>query len=186
MSEEDLTKLEETASGEERIDEIVARYLNARESGSEPSVAEILARYPEYEKELREFFRNENFVREAFGPRDRPYFGDDYDVLEEIGRGGMGVVYEAQQISLQRCVALKVLPFAAAIDERQIQRFKNEALASGGSSGPRQWRSACGRLIKLLCCRFVLVWMSRTTPEQRWPGPSACLAKTSVMPASVT
>jgi serine/threonine protein kinase len=42
----------------------------------------------------------------------------------------MGVVYEAEQSSLRRRVALKVLPFAAALDPRQLQRFKNEALAA--------------------------------------------------------
>src|SRR5262245_61490565 len=77
MSEEDRTKLEETAGGEERIDEIIACYLDARESGSGPSVEAILARYPDYEKELREFFGNEKFVRGVLTPRDRPYFGDD-------------------------------------------------------------------------------------------------------------
>jgi serine/threonine protein kinase len=54
----------------------------------------------------------------------------DFRLLREIGRGGMGVVYEAEQISLERRVALKMLPFAAAIDPRQLQRFKNEALAA--------------------------------------------------------
>jgi serine/threonine protein kinase len=54
----------------------------------------------------------------------------DFRLLREVGRGGMGVVYEAEQISLRRRVALKVLPFAAAIDPRQLQRFKNEALAA--------------------------------------------------------
>jgi serine/threonine protein kinase len=54
----------------------------------------------------------------------------DYQLLREIGRGGMGIVYEAHQISLNRRVALKVLPFAAALDPKQLQRFKNEAQAA--------------------------------------------------------
>ena len=54
----------------------------------------------------------------------------DYRILRELGRGGMGVVYEAEQISLGRNVALKILPLAAMMDERQLQRFKNEARAA--------------------------------------------------------
>ncbi len=70
-------------------------------------------------------------------PRDEPDdppagLGElgDFRLLREVGRGGMGVVYEAEQISLRRRVALKVLPFAAAIDSRRLQRFKTEALAA--------------------------------------------------------
>jgi eukaryotic-like serine/threonine-protein kinase len=54
----------------------------------------------------------------------------DFRIVREIGRGGMGVVYMAEQISLGRKVALKVLPFAAALDQKQLQRFKNEAQAA--------------------------------------------------------
>ena len=54
----------------------------------------------------------------------------DFRIIREIGRGGMGIVYEAEQLSLGRRVALKVLPFAAALDAKQLARFKNEAHAA--------------------------------------------------------
>ncbi|TMQ30369.1 MAG: hypothetical protein E6K70_24310, partial [Planctomycetota bacterium] len=54
----------------------------------------------------------------------------EFRLLREIGRGGMGVVYEAYQTSLNRRVALKVLPFAAALDPKQLARFQNEAQAA--------------------------------------------------------
>ena len=51
----------------------------------------------------------------------------DFRIVREIGRGGMGVVYEAEQISLGRRVALKLIPLGALFDDRQLQRFQNEA-----------------------------------------------------------
>jgi serine/threonine protein kinase/WD40 repeat protein len=60
----------------------------------------------------------------------------DFRLVRELGRGGMGVVYEAEQISLGRRVALKILPFAAALDTKQLQRFKNEALAAAQLDHP--------------------------------------------------
>src|SRR5712692_8621760 len=94
----------------------------------------------------REAAGGESLVR-GWGPSDRPALGaepwgalggaladigqlGDFRLLREVGRGGMGVVYEAEQISLRRRIALKVLPFAAAIDPRQLQGVKNEALAA--------------------------------------------------------
>jgi eukaryotic-like serine/threonine-protein kinase len=54
----------------------------------------------------------------------------DYRLVRELGRGGMGVVYEAEQVSLGRRVALKVLPFTAALDPLQLRRFQTEAHAA--------------------------------------------------------
>jgi serine/threonine protein kinase/Flp pilus assembly protein TadD len=64
-----------------------------------------------------------------------PILGD-YRILREIGRGGMGIVYEAEQISLHRRVALKVLPLAGMLDERALTRFKNEAQAAASLTHP--------------------------------------------------
>ncbi len=75
--------------------------------------------------------------RRVAGPRDTD--GDstvgigqigDFRLVKEVGRGGMGVVYEAEQISLRRRVALKVLPFASSIDPRRLKRFQTEAMAA--------------------------------------------------------
>ena len=68
-------------------------------------------------------------------PTERQQLGD-YRIIKEIGRGGMGVVYEARQLSLDRTVALKVLPMAAFLDDRQLRRFKNEALAAASLQHP--------------------------------------------------
>ena len=68
--------------------------------------------------------------RRRKSPSLAPRVLGDFRILREIGRGGMGVVYEAEQLSLSRRVALKVLPLAAALDARQFQRFQLEAQAA--------------------------------------------------------
>src|SRR5688572_6949963 len=70
---------------------------------------------------------------------DQPAQGQDlgdFTLLEEIGRGGMGVVYRALQRPLRRIVAVKVLPASFALTERQIERFSREARAAAKLTHP--------------------------------------------------
>lgn len=127
---------------DERILRIVQEYQAAWESGKRPQRSEILKRHADLAAQLAPYFDALDAMHaaapwlQADSPTDAPadqLLGQplgDFRVLREIGRGGMGVVYEAVQLSLGRRVALKVLPFAATLDARQLQRFKNEAQAA--------------------------------------------------------
>jgi serine/threonine protein kinase len=136
---------------EDRLNEILLAYVEALQAGQAPDQGQLLADHPEFRAELAAFFEGHNEVERLVAPLRECGLKDerdsqsrsvpenppaelgqlgDFRLLREVGRGGMGVVYEAEQISLHRRVALKVLPFAAAIDPRQLQRFKNEALAA--------------------------------------------------------
>lgn len=59
-----------------------------------------------------------------------------YEIVREVGRGGMGVVYEAKDTTLNRSIALKVLPKATAMDRQQVSRFLIEVQAAGGLNHP--------------------------------------------------
>src|SRR5262245_53433567 len=117
-------------------------HLALLEAGKRPNRQEFLARHAAIAGTLAAALDGLEFVHAA-APHLRPAgpavgAGDlqpsiplgDYLLVRQVGRGGMGVVYEAVQLSLGRRVALKVLPFAAALDPRQLQRFHNEARAA--------------------------------------------------------
>jgi WD40 repeat protein/serine/threonine protein kinase len=126
-------------STEARIGQIADEFTQRLNRGEQPNVEEYAARFPDLAPLLREVLPALNLIRlshvsSAAGtglvaPELAAPLGD-YRILREVGRGGMGVVYEAEQLSLGRRVALKVLPFAAALDAKRLQRFKNEAQAA--------------------------------------------------------
>ena len=123
------------------VEQLAEEFLDRYRRGERPPLQEYIDRHPELAAEIRETFpamammenialADESLADRASRESERPeaiqQLGD-YRVIREVGRGGMGVVYEAVQVSLSRRVALKVLPFAAALDARQLQRFKTEA-----------------------------------------------------------
>jgi WD40 repeat protein/serine/threonine protein kinase len=123
------------------VDELADRL----QAGEAVDLESFIGRHPEHAGPLRQLVPalelmgklKRSAAREAASPgppgRDaRPEMDllGDFRIVREIGRGGMGVVYEAQQVSLDRRVALKVLPMAAALDGKQLQRFQLEAHAA--------------------------------------------------------
>jgi tetratricopeptide (TPR) repeat protein len=124
-------------------------YLAALDAGRPPDRDEFLARHAAVAGALAKCLDGLEFIRAAAPrlhasaasslpppPVDAEGRLGDFRILREVGRGGMGVVYEAEQISMGRRVALKVLPFAAVMDPRHLQRFKNEARAAGSLQHP--------------------------------------------------
>jgi hypothetical protein len=115
-------------------DEFLERYRR----GERPPLSDYTRRRPDLADQIRKLFRALvvlEDVRPAStpGPPGRtgpPKRLGEYRIVREIGRGGMGIVYEAQQESLGRRVALKVLPPRALADERQVHRFQREARAA--------------------------------------------------------
>ncbi len=123
-----------------RLTEILDECMSSFEAGRPVDESAIIADHPELAGPLVEYFESIRFLFEASsGIRPHPTQTEhpapqqvgEYRILREIGRGGMGVVYEAEDSALLRRVALKVLPFAALLDQKQIARFHNEAQAAG-------------------------------------------------------
>jgi eukaryotic-like serine/threonine-protein kinase len=127
-------------SADEELARVLDGYLADLEAGRAPDPEQLLAEHPTIAERLRACLAGLDFLEkasESFPQTDREEKSEvvgeelgDFRLLREIGRGGMGVVYEAEQRSLGRRVAVKLLPFAGALDPRQLQRFKNEAQAA--------------------------------------------------------
>ncbi len=124
----------------------VAELVERLEAGEPVDMSAVAAAHPERAEELgrvlptirrmvsfgRSVARSTMDVKSAIPTSSESELGTlgDFRLLREVGRGGMGMVFEAEQISLQRRVALKILPLAAALDPRHHQRFLLEARAA--------------------------------------------------------
>ncbi len=135
MSDNDLSAVDP-------FGQIADEFVAAFRQGQRPSVEDFARRYPEHADEIREMLpalvvmekaksadapsgqRRQDNSSAAAAPLQQL---GDYQILREVGRGGMGVVYEAQQLSLGRHVAIKVLPPHALLGARQLGRFQREA-----------------------------------------------------------
>jgi tetratricopeptide (TPR) repeat protein/serine/threonine protein kinase len=126
--------------------ELVDRLAARVQAGERIDLEAVLAEHPEHAEQLRRLLPAVGALDELSrsarpgqsgaapaAPGDSLAEGGtlgDFRIVREVGRGGMGVVYEAEQLSLKRRVALKVLPFAATLDPRRLTRFHNEAVAA--------------------------------------------------------
>jgi hypothetical protein len=138
------------------LDAVIAGYMLVVEAGDVPNRQELLDRHPEHAEALRAFFADLDRMDrvasplriadgleatgavEANGHTVLPtvrYFGD-YELLEEIARGGMGIVYKARQVSLNRLVALKMILAGSFASSRDVQRFRSEAEAAANLDHP--------------------------------------------------
>src|SRR4051812_19559195 len=136
----------DTADPGDARDELLAELADdyaARYRAGEPlPLHEYLSRHPELADDIRELFpamiaieqvkkhQQEGWEEAAGPPAPAAQQLGDFRIIREVGKGGMGVVYEAEQVSLGRRVALKVLPTQLLVDVRTKQRFEREAKAA--------------------------------------------------------
>jgi len=143
MVDQSRQGVENIESNSELVAELADEFAERFRRGERPPVSEYVERFPEAETEIREVLSalvqverlapspEDDIAADAL-VSDPPKFEQlgDYRIIREVGRGGMGVVYEAEQLSLARQVALKVLPKQVLLDEKYKQRFVREAKAA--------------------------------------------------------
>ncbi len=155
---------DERSERRERLDNVIADYLRAVDSGQSPDPEALFQQHPDLADEIAEFFQGQAELQQLAADSDeeadptlmtdanpalektyvpdtepttkgRParecvgYFGD-YELLAEIARGGMGVVYKARQVNLDRVVALKMILAGHLASEEDVRRFYQEAEAA--------------------------------------------------------
>ncbi len=107
---------------------VLDQYLEDLQAGRSVNRERLLAEHPDLASQLEPCLAGMEFIQRAAVPATGvPTKLGDFRILREIGRGGMGVVYEAEQVTLKRRVALKVLRYGAASDSEAMQRFQREA-----------------------------------------------------------
>ncbi len=149
---------ESTGSQSERerqVNAVIAKYYEAVEQGDRPDPTAFVAAHPEYAAELKEFLADVVLLNEVVRPSASNlaatqiplipaaaaaglvirYFGE-YELLEQLGSGGMGVVYKARQSKLKRIVALKLIKAGELANPQDLQRFQAEAQAAARLSHP--------------------------------------------------
>ncbi len=116
-------------------------FLGRWRRGERPTLEECVARHPNLAPQIRHLFPALRLMVDLAAPASdpapkgatgstQPARLGKYRIVHEVGRGGMGVVYEAEDMELGRRVALKVLPYHALLDERRLERFRREAQAA--------------------------------------------------------
>jgi serine/threonine protein kinase/Tfp pilus assembly protein PilF len=133
----------ESSSERNPLDVLAEEFLDRYRAGERPALSEFIERHPELACEIRELFptlieveflkpgdQTSDFSPRADADSSHPAQIGEFRILREVGRGGMGVVYEALQETLGRHVALKVLPAGALADPRRAERFRREARAA--------------------------------------------------------